>query len=58
MSRSCLWYLIVWLRFYSVDKVRKFNSVLNKKYGHIIAYQVIIAFLGIKLYSKTTYIAR
>src|ERR1700737_2627888 len=52
-----LWNFIVRLGFDSMNQVRKFNGVLNKKYGYIIAYQVIIAFLRIELNSKSFYTA-
>ena len=46
------------LGLYSVDEVWKFDSVLDEKYGHVITYQIIIAFLGIELNGKPPHIPR
>ncbi len=47
----------IWLRFHCMNKIREFNCILNKENRNIICNYIIIAFLSIKLYCKTSYIS-
>lgn len=38
MSVSFLRNIIMWFWFNCMDKIRKFNSILDKEYGYIIIY--------------------
>ena len=48
---------IMWLRFYRMNEIRKFNCILYKKYGNIITNKIKVAFLCVKFYRKTSYIS-
>ncbi|MNJ79864.1 hypothetical protein D3C77_780360 [compost metagenome] len=45
-------HLMMRLRLQGMDQVRKFDGVLDEKYGNIVADQIIVAFLGIELRGK------
>src|ERR1035437_2518294 len=57
MSGGCLGHLVVRLRFYRMNKIWKFYSVLNKENRHIVPNQVVVAFFCIKFNCETPYIA-
>src|SRR5687768_12672099 len=56
VRRSRLWYLVMRLRFYGMNKVRKLNSVLDKKHRYVIAYEIKVSFFGIKFNCEPSYV--
>src|SRR5690554_7234958 len=50
MCRGGLGNFTVWFGLHSMYQIGKLHGVLNEKNGHIIAYKVPSAFLGIKFY--------
>src|SRR5690606_23823180 len=56
MSCGGLWHLVMWLGFYGMYQIWKFNTILDKENRHVIAYQIPVAFFGIKLSGKTAYV--
>ncbi len=57
MGRGCLRYLIMRLRFYCVDDIRKLNGVLNKKDRNVISDEIVVAVFCIKLSGETAHVA-
>src|SRR5690606_32673407 len=53
---SCLWNFVIGFGFYRMDEVWKLHSILNEKYGHVIAYQIPSSFLSVEFGSKTPYV--
>ena len=53
MGRLPLRHFIVGFRFDGMDEIRKFDGILNEEDGRVIAYQIIVAFLGIEFGSPT-----
>lgn len=53
MGRLPLRHFIVRFRFDGMDEIRKFDGILNEEDGRVIAYQIIVAFLGIEFGSPT-----
>jgi hypothetical protein len=49
--------LVVRLGFDRVYEVGKLDRVLNEKHRHVIAHQVVVAFVGEELHGETSYVA-
>ena len=58
MRRCSLWYFIIWLGFHCMHEIRKFYSILYKKYRHIISNKIIVSLLRIKFHGESTDITR
>ena len=52
MRRLCLGKAPVWRRLGGVNEIRKLNGVLNEKYRDVVADDVPVALLGVKLDGK------
>src|SRR5450756_2061142 len=48
----------VGFHFYGMDEVGEFNGILDEENRDVVADQVPVAFLGVKLDGKSTYITR
>ena len=53
-----LWKAAVGFHFDGMDQIREFDGVLNKENRDVVANQIPVTFLRIKLHSKAAYIAR
>ncbi|EMR02453.1 hypothetical protein ADICEAN_02439 [Cesiribacter andamanensis AMV16] len=51
-----LWHFIVGHGLDGMHKINELDAILDKEYRHVVAYQVVIAFLGIELCCKTPHI--
>ena len=58
MGTCCLRHLVVRLGFDSVYQIREFDGVLDKKDRHVVAHQIPVALVGVKLDGKTAYVTR
>ena len=58
MRRSRLRNFVVRFGFDGVDEVGKFYRVLNKKDRNVVADEIEIAFVGVKLDGETAHVAR
>src|SRR6185369_10907190 len=57
VGRSCLWDLVVRFRFHRVNHIRKLDRVLNEEHGDVVADEIEVAFLCVKLDGKTTHVS-
>ena len=58
MSRLRLRKVAVWLLFCGMDEVGKFDGVLDEEYRDIVADEIPVAFLRIKLDGEAAHVAR
>src|SRR5688500_14643674 len=52
VSGCCLRHFIMRFWFHGMNEIGKLNSILDKKYRHIVSDQIKISFFSIKFYSK------
>ena len=43
----------MWFRLHGVNEIGKFDCVLNKEHRHVVADEVVVPFLRIKLHCET-----
>ncbi|MNR55765.1 hypothetical protein D3C85_1762080 [compost metagenome] len=56
MGRAAGGYFVVGFGFHRVDEVRELDGILDKKHRHVVAHQIVDAFIGEKLHRKASYI--
>ena len=49
-------YFIMRLGFYRVNEVRELDRVLNEEHRHVVADQIEVAFIGVKLHRKSAHV--
>src|SRR5674536_134836 len=57
MSGCCLGHFIMRFWLNCMNKIRKFDSILDKKDRYIISDQIIVTFFGVEFYCKSPYVA-
>ena len=56
MRTGRLRHLIVRLRLDGMHQVGELHGVLNKEHWHVVAHQIPIAFIGVKLHCKAAHV--
>jgi hypothetical protein len=49
-------HFVVRLGFHCVDEVGELDGILDEEHGHVVAHQIIDAFIGVKLHGKSAYV--
>ena len=47
---------MMWFGFQCMNQIREFDGVLDEKYRHVAADQVVVALGRVELHGKSTYV--